>query len=87
MSKKIKIDGLMELGKACGYLEDLLASLKQGTLHVAVGADSITLVPDGIVDFEMEVSQKKEKEKLSIEFSWKKDEAIISDGDLVIGEA
>ncbi len=86
MSKKIKIDGLMELNKACGYLEDLLASLKQGKLHIAVGADAITLVPDGIVDFEMEVSQKKEKEKLSIEFSWKKDETIISGEDLKIGE-
>ena len=72
MSKKIKIDGLMELNKACGYLEDLLASLKLGKLHIAVGADAITLVPNGIVDFEMEVSQKKKRKNCPSSFPGKR---------------
>ncbi|THB68693.1 MAG: amphi-Trp domain-containing protein [Desulfovibrio sp.] len=70
---KVEIEGTMELTQVATYLEDLLKGIKAGTVHVQLGGDSVLLHPKSIVDFEMEVTQKKEKEKITLEMSWKTD--------------
>ncbi len=63
----------MELEKVAFYLEDLLASLKSGTLCIQQGENLVTLHPGQFVDFEVEAASKKGKEKLSLELSWRND--------------
>ncbi len=63
----------MELEKVAFYLEDLLASLKSGTLCIQQGENLVTLHPSQFVDFEVEAASKKGKEKLSIELNWRND--------------
>ncbi len=70
---KVSIDGALELNQVTAYLEDLLNGLKAGKVHIQLGDESVSLAPSSIVDCEIEVSQKKEKEKISIQLSWKKD--------------
>ncbi len=72
---KVKIDGTMELSQVISYLEDLVGGLKAGKVHVQLGQESVMLSPGNIVDCEIEVSQKKDKEKMTLELSWKKDES------------
>lgn len=69
--KKMKVEGVMELSQAITYLENVLDSLKQGQLVLEAGQESLVLSPPSIVDFEMEVARKKDKEKFQVEISWK----------------
>lgn len=69
--KKLKIEGMMERTQVAAYLESLVAGLKDGALHIQAGQESAVLTPPTVVDFEFEVASKKDKEKLSIEISWK----------------
>ena len=74
MSKnKIEIEGVMELSRVIAYLENLLEGLKSGTVYVQAGTEAATLCPPSIVDFEMEVAQKKDKSKITVEIAWKQD--------------
>lgn len=70
-STKLTVEETMELSRVITTLEDLLESLRQGSLTMSRGSESVTLLPPGVVEFEMEVSQKKDKSKLTVEISWK----------------
>ncbi len=78
-NNKVKIDGAMELSQVVTYLEDIVKGLKSGSVHVQLGQDSVLLHPTSVLSFEMEVSQKKDKEKFSFEMSWKKDDRSTED--------
>lgn len=80
----VKIDSLMELTRVISTIEDILASLKKGTLHVSLGDEAVTLVPPPVVDFEMELVEKKDKAKLSLEISWRTDKRSVQ-ADMAIG--
>ena len=71
MSKKIKVEGVMSLNQAVSYLEDVITSLKEGSIRVEAGEEAMTLTPQDLVDFEMGLAQKKGKEKFELEISWK----------------
>ncbi|WP_029897159.1 amphi-Trp domain-containing protein [Desulfohalovibrio reitneri] len=73
--QKLEIESVMGLPQAIAYLEDLLASLKGGRLRVSSGGESVTLTPGQVVDFELTLSRKKDKEKFEVEMSWKRDKA------------
>ncbi len=78
MSKhSVKIDSLMELSRVISTLEEVLASLKRGALHISLGDDAVTLVPPPVVDFELELEEKKDKAKMSLEISWRKDKRTL----------
>ena len=83
--KKVKTKGTMQRDKVVSQLEDLVESLKNGSLSVTVGEETLTLSPQEIVEFEMEVSAKKDKEKLSIEINWKKPPFSAIDANVKIG--
>jgi amphi-Trp domain-containing protein len=68
---KVTIEGRIERTRLVEQLESLVASLKAGTVCVRQGDESVRLCPAPIVEFEMEASQKKDKEKLSLKISWK----------------
>ncbi len=75
MSKdKLKIDSIMPLDQVIGKLEELVGSLKNGSLNIQFGQETMQLTPSGVVDFEMKVSKKKDKEKLSLEICWEPDQ-------------
>lgn len=74
MSKnKLEIEGIMERSQVIAYLENLVEGLKAGSVHIQAGHETAVLTPPNIVDFEMEVGQKKEKSKISLEISWRTD--------------
>ncbi|KMY66719.1 hypothetical protein AAU61_16625 [Desulfocarbo indianensis] len=85
MGSKVEIEGAMGLNQAISYLEDVLNSLKGGTIRVEAGTDIVVLRPSQAVDFSMSASQKKDKEKFSLKISWKQPKDGLQDRDLKIG--
>jgi len=69
--KQIEFEGTMELEKAIAYLEEMLQCIKQGMVSVECGEQRLTLKPSPVIQFELEAKQKKDKETLSVELSWK----------------
>ncbi len=68
---KVKMEGMLELREVVARLEDVLSNLQAGSICMAVGEDCVTLRPTSIVSVSMKASQKKDKEKFSLELSWK----------------
>lgn len=82
--KKIKVAGVMALSEAVNHLENLLASLKEGLVVLESGQESMTLCPPPVVDLEIAVAQKKDKEKFKLELSWQTGERARGNLDLNI---
>lgn len=74
--EKIKIEGVMQLSEVIANLEQLVGDMKAGRVVVSAGEESLALSPAVLVNVEMKASQKKEKEKFSLEISWKKHREI-----------
>jgi amphi-Trp domain-containing protein len=53
-------------------LEELAAGFRRGSVSMRLGMEAITLTPPNIIFLELEMSQKKRKEKLEIEITWKR---------------
>lgn len=68
--KEISFEGTMKMKEALGHLEELLSSLKSGTVNFKKGEETISLTPEKEVNFEIVGAQKKDKEKISFEISW-----------------
>ena len=78
---KVKVEGVMDTKEMIAYLEDLVAGFKAGSVCMTVGEDCLTLKPRGVMDVALKVSQKKDKEKLSLEVQWRRvDEASMRIG-------
>jgi amphi-Trp domain-containing protein len=69
MKAKIGIETAIE------HLENLLSGLKKGAIYVKQGSDVMQLNPSKSVKLEVEAKSKKGREKISIQLSWKLDEA------------
>jgi amphi-Trp domain-containing protein len=71
MSSKVKLEGVMELREAVARIEALASGLKEGKVVFAGENESLTLTPSRVVSAEFKAGQKKDKEKISLEISWK----------------
>ena len=73
MKKKneVKIKKTMDQAAAMELLGNLKESMNNGTLCIEYESNFVTLKPTEFVKVEIEATQKKDKQKLSIEFSWK----------------
>ena len=69
--KKVSLKGRFDQNMAVSYLEDLVRSFKEGTVCVQHGAEFVSLKPSDSVEFEIEANQKKGKEELNLQLSWK----------------
>ncbi|WP_243439630.1 amphi-Trp domain-containing protein [Fundidesulfovibrio soli] len=73
---KIKVEGAKAVAEVVAYLEDLTAGMRAGSVCMTVGQDCMTLKPRGVMEFSLKVSQKKDKEKLSLEVEWTRAEDV-----------
>jgi amphi-Trp domain-containing protein len=72
MSKQsVSLEKTMGLQEAIIYLEELVTSLKVGRIEVIEGEKRVILCPPSILDVEVEAKVKKDKQKFSLELSWK----------------
>lgn len=74
---EIKVKGLINGESICGVLSDLAQSFKEGTVCIENGQEFVTMKPGANIEFEIEASQKKGKEKLTIELTWRQVEEVV----------
>ncbi len=80
MSKHgIAIKGTMDFESVLAFLEDVVNSFREKTVCVQRGDEFITLKPGETIDMELEAVEKKGKQKLSLELSWR--EEIITESE------
>lgn len=73
--KTINVKMVTDVKRVSSFLDDLVSSIKDGTVCVQKGSDFVTLTPMNDIEVEVEAKQKKNKESLILELSWKtKDE-------------
>lgn len=71
MSKhEIEFKTLMNRDEAIEHLEKLVQCLNAGKIVVERGKHFVSISPEEKISFELECSQKKDKEKISFELSW-----------------
>lgn len=65
----------MPLDQVATALEELAVSLKNRTITIQAGQETMQLTPPLVLEFEMKISQGKDKGKISVELSWEGNEA------------
>lgn len=70
--EKIRVEGVMQITEVIANLERLVADMKTGLVSLSAGDESLELRPSVLVNVDMKASRKKDKEKFSLEISWKK---------------
>lgn len=71
MKQEIKIKQTMEVGTVTEILKDLVNSFEEGTICFEKEDEFVTLRPGRTVAVEIEAGVKKDKQKLSVELSWR----------------
>ena len=71
MKSEIKIKGNMDPDTVVAVLEDLLTSFKDGKICIQKDKEFVTLKPGNDIEVEIEAGHKKNKQKLSVELSWR----------------
>lgn len=72
MSKKeIEIKTALSAAEAASYLRELATCLEQGRVVLQRGAEFIELTPGQAMELELEAAEKKDRQKLSLELSWR----------------
>lgn len=84
---EVTVEGALELPRVIETLESLLAALKTGSVQVQHDGESIVLGPRGILGFELSASEKGKRQRLALEFTWRKFSAADTDFDLSIKPA
>ncbi|THB65222.1 MAG: amphi-Trp domain-containing protein [Desulfovibrio sp.] len=72
MSKQgISVKGNMDYDAVVAFLNDLVASFKAKTVCVQRGDQFVTVTPGEQIELEIEAQEKKGKQKLALELSWR----------------
>jgi len=69
--KGLSFKSLLQAEQAASYLEDLAASIRAGTVNLSHGDERVVLTPKQTLALELSASEKKDKQKLSLELSWR----------------
>lgn len=70
---EVSIKSKLETDAVVSMFTDLSSSFKDGKVVIQKGASFITLRPAGQIEMEIEASEKKGKQKIEIQLSWKED--------------
>ncbi len=75
MSSKsgIVIKGTMDFQSVLTFLEDVVKSFREKTVCVQRGDEYITLKPAESIEMELEAVEKKGKQRLSLELTWREE--------------
>lgn len=68
---EVKFEGMLAREEAISYFEAIVRGMKKGSIHLQQGDGDLTLSPQPNVEMEVRASQKKNRERLSFELSWK----------------
>jgi amphi-Trp domain-containing protein len=68
---EVKFEATMGAEEAIAYFEQIIASLKRGSVTINQGGKTLTLNPTQTMKVEVEAERKKDKEEIKVEMKWK----------------
>lgn len=80
----VSYQGVVQLDEVKAVLRSLLASLDEGKVVVQRGTEHVTLTPAGTVELELTGKEKKDRQSLELEISWRKQEPVQSSAGISI---
>jgi len=72
--KEAKIKASLEVQQVADRLDEVVRSLRGGTVSFVNGDHSLALTPTGPIKLEISATQKSNKEAISVELSWRREE-------------
>ena len=63
----------MEADAVANLLSDMVNSFREGKVVIQKGSSFVTLKPAGQIELELEATEKKGKQKIEIQLSWKEE--------------
>ncbi len=70
---EVSIKCKLEADAVGSMLSDLAGNFKEGKVVIQKGASFVTLRPEGQIEVEIEAVEKKGKQKIEIQLSWKEE--------------
>ena len=64
-------ESLQDRESLVAYLEALTNGFRDGTLTFCADDESITLNPEGLIQFDVSASRKRDRLRLALKFTWK----------------
>lgn len=72
--KEAKIKASLDLPQVVDRIEEVLRSLRSGTVSFVNGDHSLALQPTGPIKLQISATQKSNKESISLEISWRRED-------------
>lgn len=82
--QELSVKGNMDFDSVLKFFEDFMDGFKKRTIVVQKGDEFVTLKPADMMEFEVEAKEKKGKQKLSIELSWREEVSLTEDEPLKV---
>lgn len=70
--KELIVEAAVPVPQVVEVLEQLVAALKSGAVHVQVGSHELVLGPRDVLGLQLHARQKGKRQKLALELSWRK---------------
>jgi amphi-Trp domain-containing protein len=80
----VALEKKMSATEVASFLENVIASLKEGKIVLQQGVQVVVLKPGDFITVEVEASQKMEKGKLSIDLKWKRNDELPAEEDIIV---
>lgn len=82
MSKSIKLKMNADMSEIIKHLENLMKAFKTGIICLSKNNETVIVKPQENIYLEIEAEAKKDKEKLTIELEWFREQEIESPSDI-----
>ena len=69
--KEFEHESYQDVESVTAYLETIIAGLRGGQLQVADGSEEIVLQPTGLMRFEVRVTEKSDRSRMTLRLTWK----------------
>jgi len=70
--KEVTVEAAVAVPQVVEVLEQLVAALKSGAVHVHVGSQELVLGPRDVLGLQLHARQRGKRQKLALELSWRK---------------
>jgi len=70
---EVNVKCKMEADAVANLLSDMVNSFREGKVVIQKGSSFVTLKPVGRIEVELEAAEKKGKQKIEIQLSWKEE--------------
>lgn len=73
--QNFEFESLQDRERVLAYLEALVKGVRDGSLRLGYGEQSLELAPSGLIELQLRAKRRSGRAKLSLRLAWREDEA------------